>query len=134
VSIEERVRNALVDLDCALRSGEDWQAVIGEIATVNGLKKEVLQARAERKSALGNLDEFQTWCRSKLAQNASEQAEIDVVLAFVDKLLDRDPQHSLPFIPIGNFIRTRFPEESPLRDRAFAASRSRQISIRQSEK
>ena len=100
---DERVAEAITDLEGLLAEGAEIAVAISESASLYQLKPEVLRLRAEKK--LGDLQAVcERYARLRI-QNDRERRLKKTVQEYVDTFFSEHPKSQLPFIPINNWIR-----------------------------
>ncbi|MBX9795468.1 hypothetical protein [Sphingomonas sp.] len=119
--IEERVENALDELEGLLAEGVAADVAIVQAASFYGLKVDVLRVRASK--ALGDLEAVRNRYSNLKIKNERERQLKRCVQDYVDQFFDDHPRSALPDIPIGNWINKQFGDDIRDRDIALAAAR-----------
>lgn len=128
MSGNERIPDALSDFDTIVRSGGSIDQAVAEAARANDLKSEVVRHRAEK--AFGDLKAYEQRCLQVAEVTSERREKLQPLADFIDVTYQKVWKHPFQFIPIGNFIRSNFPEGYQ-RDEAFAFSREHQKKWRQ---
>jgi len=113
----------MADFDSVIRNGGSIEEAISIAASENHLKTEVVKVRAEK--AFGDLELYKARCMRQVEFKDEERAKMKPLADFIDAIFQRSTPHTLPFIPIGNFVRSNF-TEGLARETAFAFSREHQ--------
>jgi Fe-S cluster assembly ATP-binding protein len=117
MSREQQVRDALVDLDCAVAAGADIDESIHEIASTNDLKPEVLRMRAEK--AFGSLQSLAARGAAHLALKNEMDTAFEPLKRIIEDIVDRGARLDTAWVSYGRWIRENFEAGSETRDRAF---------------
>ncbi|WP_375382729.1 hypothetical protein [uncultured Sphingomonas sp.] len=119
--VEQRIADALADLEGLLADGVAVTAAVEEAARIYDFKPQNLHVRAVKE--LGDLEEI----RAKFARLKKER-ERDTFLRkrvadYVERFLANHPKAQLPFVPINRWIKNEFIGDRLERDIAFAEAR-----------